>query len=69
MWAIAIWNGFTLSQVQMCVSSVLWRSEKKKQLKETSNLTMNSAKRFKLMSGYYFFKKPLLYGMDKIALL
>lgn len=43
---------------------------KKKQLKETSKLTMNSAKRFKLMSGYYFKKnKTLLYGMDKIALL
>lgn len=54
----------------MCVSSVLWRSEKKKkQLKETSKLTMNSAKRFKLMSGYYLKKKTLLYGMDKIALL
>lgn len=54
----------------MGVSSVLWRSEKKKQLKETSKLTMNSAKRFKLMSGYYFKKnKTLLYGMDKIALL
>lgn len=52
-----------------CVCHRSYGGVKKKQLKETSKLTMNSAKRFKLMSGYYLKKKTLLYGMDKIALL
>lgn len=55
---------YTFPGTNVCVIGLMEEWKKKKQLKETSKLTMNSAKRFKLMSGYYLKKNntPIWHG-------
>lgn len=55
---------YTFPGTNVCVIGLMEEWKKQQQLKETSKLSMNSAKRFKLMSGYYFFFKntPIWHG-------